>query len=763
MTQLWRAIVVLSVGVATASPRDFVPFFGQREQRSLVNTFPFNNVDSQLPERETRQGLDNSVSSIPFSAVASSYAGGKRCIDKVSMEEVTEYDTVIQCDHSYNRRCAKSLKTTYEAQQEEECEENYVKKCFIQYGKTAQNVTVNVCRTPLVKDCDIDGEEICSTQYESECLTEQEIHEVTDDVVSCQTIVEEKCEDDTSGYTTSTKCSSWPREECSVSKQQTTKYTPLTKCNKVPVELCGPAGCGFVEGVEQCYEKTQTVIGDKPEETCSLDPQRTCKHVTKLVPKLVEVENCFDVPKEVCVRSQTNPRKVKKPVVKKWCYVVKCEDECTEAAARGECLPQCETYRGDDKCCAPCPSSCLADAAARNQCKPECQRYSDNPKCCFDCPKKCRDDARAGTSNESCRRYNNIPGCFVEPVVVEIETCQDYNPECFEAAQSGQCSNECYSLYGRDSSERQDDCCGTCPDLCKDYAREREMTYKNGTLDCMDFDDEACFFQCPARCQQAYRNGETDDTCSKYTYLNDCYRPCPTICETAYMAGETEPECEKYSDREKCYLPCPTKCTQAFENQVEDPSCEQYSNVPSCYYTPCEASCQASAGRKDECSGICLKYKGNANCCYNKPTCPSQCTKAYRDKVTLEECRQYETVYENCFYEPCPQSCQDSVKRGETNEACREYLGDTQCYINGDCPDECQQKSLWGECPAQCKEYMGNPDCCAPTCPPKCTNKRRGSCEATGTEECGGIPGCCPEHFDQVFGAGVYLPPPEGN
>ena len=33
------------------------------------------------------------------------------------MEEVTEYDTVIQCDHSYNRRCAKSLKTTYEAQQ----------------------------------------------------------------------------------------------------------------------------------------------------------------------------------------------------------------------------------------------------------------------------------------------------------------------------------------------------------------------------------------------------------------------------------------------------------------------------------------------------------------------------------------------------------------------------------------------------------------------------------------------------------------------
>jgi hypothetical protein len=32
-------------------------------------------------------------------------------------------------------------------------------------------------------------------------------------------------------------------------------------------------------------------------------------------------ENCVDIPKEVCVRVRTNPRKVKKPVIKKWCYV----------------------------------------------------------------------------------------------------------------------------------------------------------------------------------------------------------------------------------------------------------------------------------------------------------------------------------------------------------------------------------------------------------------------------------------------------------
>ena len=57
--------------------------------------------------------------------------------------------------------------------------------------------------------------------------------QVTDDVPECRTVVEEKCEENTSGYTTNTKCSNWPREECALSKQQTTKFSPLTKCNKV--------------------------------------------------------------------------------------------------------------------------------------------------------------------------------------------------------------------------------------------------------------------------------------------------------------------------------------------------------------------------------------------------------------------------------------------------------------------------------------------------------------------------------------------------
>ena len=126
-----------------------------------------------------------------------------------------------------------------------------MKNCFIEYQKTAENVTLTVCRVPLVKDCDSNEEQVsgtvvfpalnfqfnflqvCSTLYESECVTQQEIHEVMDDIPNCQTVVEETCVDDTSGYATNVKCSKWPREECTLFKKQSTKYTPSTRCSKV--------------------------------------------------------------------------------------------------------------------------------------------------------------------------------------------------------------------------------------------------------------------------------------------------------------------------------------------------------------------------------------------------------------------------------------------------------------------------------------------------------------------------------------------------
>ena len=36
-------------------------------------------------------------------------------------------------------------------------------------------------------------------------------------------------------------------------------------------------------------------------------------------------EECVDIPKEICVRAKVNPRKIKRPIVKKWCYTPKVE------------------------------------------------------------------------------------------------------------------------------------------------------------------------------------------------------------------------------------------------------------------------------------------------------------------------------------------------------------------------------------------------------------------------------------------------------
>lgn len=35
-----------------------------------------------------------------------------------------------------------------------------------------------------------------------------------------------------------------------------------------------------------CHDVIKTVVSERPEEECQIEPQRNCKHVTKLVPRL---------------------------------------------------------------------------------------------------------------------------------------------------------------------------------------------------------------------------------------------------------------------------------------------------------------------------------------------------------------------------------------------------------------------------------------------------------------------------------------------
>ena len=75
----------------------------------------------------------------------------------------------------------KKLFDEYYCLQEEECDEVFRKICYIEMVDIATNVTTNVCKKPLVKDCgdDVPKEEICRTEYQSECWSKQIPHEVS--------------------------------------------------------------------------------------------------------------------------------------------------------------------------------------------------------------------------------------------------------------------------------------------------------------------------------------------------------------------------------------------------------------------------------------------------------------------------------------------------------------------------------------------------------------------------------------------------------
>ena len=96
---------------------------------------------------------------------------GKKCVDKIVLVEETEYDDIIECNHSYDRRCHITYVTKYVAQENQVCEDNYKRDCIIEFEKVAVNETIAVCRKHLVKDCDVEGVDVCRTEYQSECFT----------------------------------------------------------------------------------------------------------------------------------------------------------------------------------------------------------------------------------------------------------------------------------------------------------------------------------------------------------------------------------------------------------------------------------------------------------------------------------------------------------------------------------------------------------------------------------------------------------------
>jgi len=303
---------------------------------SRINRQVDNNIDVDNISPEAPQGVNlppgmRMPEVIPEGFDLSSVEpqeDGQFCVFKKLSLEGIEKIPVQQCVHKVDTQCYLSYVTQYTPTTEDVCSDNYRKKCYIEYTKTAVTETIEKCIIPMERICSPPkyGEvpnEVCQTQYETSCVTRYKDTPVVENVEECNKVYKKTCEDvlDTEyGAEPKQICSNKPVEECNTVSKTVYKKLPDTVCERLPFEACAPDNCEFVPGPAECHNNTVDIGIDAPEEVCDLQPQKMCKQVYRLVPKLFPQEICEEVPREVCYTSLKNPRKVTTPLLTKWCF-----------------------------------------------------------------------------------------------------------------------------------------------------------------------------------------------------------------------------------------------------------------------------------------------------------------------------------------------------------------------------------------------------------------------------------------------------------
>jgi len=247
--------------------------------------------------RQGRQEEPPAATGVDFSGCVEDESG-LCCVEKEETVTTIEKEPLLECTHKEIEKCHYTYVTQFTSQQEEVCEENFEKTCQITFKQQAVEEDVEKCYKPLNKVCNGQGPDVCKTVYESSCTTKY-------------------------------------------IEKQPGKFVGDTKCEKLPVEICG-AGCVTEEGEEECHKKTLTSLIDVPEEVCDLNPQKTCKFQTKLVPKLSPAHECTKIPREVCHLKFGSPQEVEKPLKTKWCLdptAPEPGETYDESEALGEPLP----------------------------------------------------------------------------------------------------------------------------------------------------------------------------------------------------------------------------------------------------------------------------------------------------------------------------------------------------------------------------------------------------------------------------------------
>ena len=100
-------------------------------------------------------------------------------------------------------------------------------------------------------------------------------------------------------------------------------------------------------GPEECHDTTIVSVIQVPDEVCDLNPVKTCRFVTKLVPHLNPTHECTVVPKEQCVLKFGAPHQVEKPFLTKWCLDPS-EPQPGESQEEGRDTENPNFYTGQD-------------------------------------------------------------------------------------------------------------------------------------------------------------------------------------------------------------------------------------------------------------------------------------------------------------------------------------------------------------------------------------------------------------------------------
>jgi hypothetical protein len=271
-------------------------------------------------ELESRQGDDflpfNSTL-LPFNSTLND-TDGFICMNKVMTVSEIVYDEEVRCNHVSYRNCYQAYKTVYRPQATESCIDNFKKECFIEYEDVAKTEVVRICSAKAERNCDTVGPIVCTTVYQTVCETKFRSYNVSDQSANCSIISAPVCWNETINGKLATICRDVPKTECNINTNDLNKSFPETECRKEPNEVCGPEKCPVVT-TEGCEDIEKTFVTPVPKERCELKPYKICNTEVISLPSLEQVNECVDVPKEVCSVEQVNPRQVERNVTKKWC------------------------------------------------------------------------------------------------------------------------------------------------------------------------------------------------------------------------------------------------------------------------------------------------------------------------------------------------------------------------------------------------------------------------------------------------------------